>query len=286
MTNHMNSSRPQAAQTPRLAPVPRESEADAKAPADTPHNERPVGESGLTFKVANHLQEVEDAWRLVYRRYLETELVHPNPVGIHTVPQALHHSSATVCGKIKDMTVSTLTVMEDGPMKLPLDSVYPEQLDELRSQGRRMVEVGLFADRRDTLDRRAPALIEALRFALYFSLYRDATDAVIGVHPHHAPFYRRLVAFEKAGPTTTYRSVRDKPVVLLRCRREVILAEKRKPGLEMVMAQQIPDSVFSGRYTFTPQGLSNSSIADYLRHCYPDTLEQILPPERETRASA
>jgi len=245
-----------------------------------------LGDCGLTFKVADSLQEIEDAWRLVYKRYLETELIHPNTCGIHTVPQAVHHGSATVCGKIKQMIVSTLTVIEDGPLKLPLDNVYPDQLNELRDSGRRLVEVGLFADRRDTLDRRAPALIEALRFAMYFSLYRDATDAVIGVHPHHAPFYRRLVAFEKAGPTTTYKSVRDKPVVLLRCRREVILGDNRKPGLEMVMARSVPDEAFANRLQLCTEQLENSPISDFLQTHHPGAQATTRMGDDTTRVSA
>ena len=183
----------------------------AKASGD-----RSVQAGELSFDVARTIEDVAQAWQLVYRAYLRTGLIHANPTRIHTVPQAIGRNTVVVCGRVYGRIVSTLSGYVDGPQSLPLDSVYAAQLDALRAAGCRLMEVGLFADRRLHLERSREAILELMRYVCYFGVHAGATDAVIGVHPHHAAYYTRLLGFDVSGPIRRYGAVNEAEVVLLR----------------------------------------------------------------------
>src|SRR4051794_7035611 len=109
--------------------------------------------SGLNFYVARTLDDVLEAWQLVYIAYRGVGLVDANPYELHTMPQAVGAQTLVVTGCLGPLSVSTLSVYLDPPGGLPLDSVYKDELAGLRGEGRRIMEVGLFGDRRDHLNR-------------------------------------------------------------------------------------------------------------------------------------
>src|SRR5437660_92608 len=118
--------------------------------------------TGLNFFVARTLDDVVEAWSVVYYAYLRAGLIDSNPFEVHTVPQALGPHTLVVTGCLGPLSVSTLSAYVDNPAGVPLDAVYRAELDGLRKQGRRIMEVGLFADRRDHIARTAPGLPELM----------------------------------------------------------------------------------------------------------------------------
>ena len=98
-----------------------------------PSNRRKaMPESGLTFRLARNVEEVQAAWELVYQRYQQEGLIDENPHRLHTAAQAVHSNSWVLAGLLDGRVASTLTVMHDSEQGLPLDSVYGEQLDGQR----------------------------------------------------------------------------------------------------------------------------------------------------------
>ena len=204
---------------------------------------------------------------MVYRSYLDTGLIHPNKHRIHTAPQAVGPHSVVIIGQISDLIVSTLTSMVDPPtgQGLPLDRVYKNELDTLRKQGRRLMEVGLFADRRRKLARSAEALLQLMRFAFYYGLDQRVTDFVIGVHPRHARFYVRSFGFEAFGDPRVYPAVNDRPVQLLRGDLEDRLKRRPlHPALEYFVSNPVPDGAFTGRYILKPELMDDSPVHAFL----------------------
>lgn len=221
--------------------------------------------TGLTFRVARSLDDVLSAWQMVYTAYRRKELINPNPYRIHTAPQALSPHTAVIMGCLGPLTVSTLTAYVDSPAGLPLDRVYPEELQGLRGQGRTLLEVGLFADRRKHLARTAEALFQLMRFAFYFGLQLGMTDFVIGVHPRHARFYVRALGFDYWGDEKTYAAVRDHPVVLLRGDiREKISRKPLHPALDYFQKNPVSQETFDQRFSFEPQQVAGSILESFL----------------------
>lgn len=218
---------------------------------------------------ASSLEQVEAAWRLVYDRYSQMGLIDENRFGIHAAPSAVGQHASVIWGPEGPETGYTMTLFRDNPMGLALDSVYAPYLDEMRANGRRLVEVGMLADRRQSAARGVGALFSMMRWAVHYGLQTDLTDIVIGVHPHHASFYERCYGFEIFAPPTTYAMVHDKPVVGLRLRLREGLAKDVLPrGLTDARDNPIPADGFSQRFAFTPEQLRGSLIAGYLKDRY------------------
>lgn len=244
---------------------PEEFESDAAALEKrlTPNDQL---STGLTFGVAQSLQEVIEAWKLVYSNYRRIGLINPNPFRLHLTPQAIGDDTVVITGQIRAETVSTLTCIRDTPAGLPLDHEYRHELDTLRHAGRRLTEIGLLADRRKQLNRTADSLFMLMHYSLDYTFRDGGTDAVIGVHPRHARFYSRAFGFEPCGPERTYAAVNNHPVVLLRLEREAIDRPGRVPrGLRYLKKHPVADSHYADRYRFDLDQITGSQIDQYLR---------------------
>src|SRR5487761_1488009 len=221
-----------------------------------------VRSSAAQCMCATSLEQVESAWQLVYERYSQMGLIDENPFGIHAVPTAVGEHACVIWGPEGSAVGYTMTLFRDNPLGLALDSVYAPYLDELRGKGRRLLEVGMLADRRQSASRGVGALFSMMRWAIHYGLHTDLTDIVIGVHPRHADFYIRCYGFEKAAPPTSYALVRNNPVVLLRLRLLEALAKDVLPrGLADARDNPVPGSAFSHRFAFEPEQLRGSQIA-------------------------
>jgi hypothetical protein len=238
---------------------------EVTAVANPAHKER--ARSGLNFYVARTLEDVLEAWQLVYIAYRRAELIDSNPYELHTMPQAVGPQTMVVTGCLGPLSVSTLSVYVDNPGGLPLDSVYSAELGKLRGEGRRIVEVGLFGDRRDHLNRSAEGLFELMRFAFFYAVHNNCDDAVIGIHPDHAAFYKRFFAFEQVGDLRSHPTVKNNPAVLLRLDlRKAVKLDPLPKGLQYFADNQLPERVFASRYPFDSQQVAASPIAQFLSH--------------------
>lgn len=218
---------------------------------------------------ATTLEQVEAAWRLVYQRYAQMGLIDENPFGIHAVPTAVGGHACVIWGPEGPQVGYTMTLVRDGTRGLALDSVYASYLDVLRRDGRRLLEVGMLADRRRSAARGVGALFTMMRWAVYHALHSGLTDVVIGVHPRHAQFYIRCYGFEEFAPPTSYPLVRNHPVVALRLRLLERLAEAELPrGLADARNHPIPASAYSQRFAFKAEQLRGSVTAKYVKSRY------------------
>ena len=219
----------------------------------------------LNFRIAETVEDVQGAWGLVYKAYRRRELIDPNPFRLHTTDEAIGSHAAVVLGQLDELTVTTLTVIGDSDKGLPLDRVYRDVLDEARASGRRLMEVGLFADRRDKLARSVEALFQLMRYTFYYGIHYKINDIVIGVHPRHARFYIRSFGFEHMGSPRTYPVVNDHPVVLLRGDIEAnIKRDPPHPSLEYYQQYPVDREDFERRFSFTPNQLENTPLQEYL----------------------
>lgn len=229
------------------------------------HQPAPLAIPLVRLEPARSLSAVQEAWQLVYRRYVRAGLILSNPWRIHTVPQAVRPGTLVLRMLISDRLVGTLTVMADGPGGLPLDSVYAAELTGLRRQNRQLVEVGLFAE-----EYLPPALsfarLDLMRWAFYGGIYLGATDLVIGVHPRHARFYRRMIGFQTLADVRAYPTVRFHPVVPLRLNIAAALQRQPRPkALEYFAAHPLAPENLADFYRFPPDARTPSDIASFLK---------------------
>jgi hypothetical protein len=227
------------------------------------------------FAAASSLYQVETAWQLVYERYLAAGFIGPNPCRIHTSQHALNPDTCVIFGSHQSRLSSTMTMLIDGGEGLSLDSVYRRELSALRTNGRRLMEVGmLVADSSANVGQDMKTLFELMKWGVYYALHLGITDVVVGVHPHHARFYTRCFAFEQFGPERVYPLVRNKPVVLLRLRLNEQLALQVLPrGLRHVRDNPIEPDAFAERFLLNRENLSGSTIERFFALTQPSSPE-------------
>lgn len=229
------------------------------------------------YTCARRLADVHTAWGIVYRRYVEKKLIHKNPFGIHTVPQAVGRRACVIHQANSAVPGSTLTLIGDSSKGLPLDSVYARELDALRWKDRALVEVGLLAQSRRGARRGARALFDLMRWAVYYTLHIGYTDIVIGVHPRHRRFYTRCFGLKCFARPTQYPLVNDNPVVPMRLPlREALAATTLPRGLAYIQNNPVAPAVLQQRFRFTPEQLRSSIIERFLasRHAATGTWKQ------------
>lgn len=223
--------------------------------------------SGLTFDVARTLADVLAAWTLVHDSYVRARLIRVNAQHLHTVPLAVHSDTVVIIGREPEgEVVSTMSSYLDRPGGLPLDAVYADQLNGMRAQGRRLMEVGLFADRREKITRAMAALMELMRYTFFYAIHRDVSDIVIGVHPHHAGFYRRSLGFEDFADEAGCPSVNGNPMVPLRLNiSQTYQGDDLPRGLAFFRANPLEVDAYRDRLELTPETVAGTAIDAFLR---------------------
>lgn len=108
----------------------------------------------------------------------------------------------------------TITVNVDSAIGLACEAVYPDAVQLLRGQGRRLCEFGRFAVEQSVRSKR---LLATLYHMVYIYAHRlhGCTDALIEVNPRHVAFYKRYLEFHVFGEERMCERV-GAPAVLMR----------------------------------------------------------------------
>ncbi len=175
----------------------------------------PETTSDIQYKIASSLEERGSAFRLVYESYLRAGLGQPNPYKLRVTPYHLLSTTEVFIAVLRSETFFTMSLMIDGEMGLPMESVYGEEVQLRRRQGRRIAEVSCLADRRKNLRGFLPVFLALSRLTTQYAWNRGADDLLIAVHPKHARFYRRLLDFQSLGQEKSYPCVGNRPAVAL-----------------------------------------------------------------------
>ncbi len=147
----------------------------------------------MNLKVATTLDEIIEGWRLVYHQYVAALLIDVNPFSIFTFPEYVSRNAALILGKLNDISICTISAVLDSRKGLPLDAYFKKELDELRNQKKKLIEIGLLASARDSVN--PSQTIELLSSVARFGVHSNYHDYVIGVHPRRAEFLKRVFGF-------------------------------------------------------------------------------------------
>lgn len=171
--------------------------------------------SEVVYRIASTRAEREAALHLVYSEYLKGGLGLPNRHQLRVTPYHLLPTTVILTAIQEHRIVMTFTLILDGDDGLPMETVYGDEVADLRSQGRRLAEVSCLASRRSDTTQFMRNFLGLIRLGVRFLRWEAFSDVVIAVHPKHARLYRRLMGFVPIGEEKTYPSVRDNPAVLL-----------------------------------------------------------------------
>jgi len=123
-----------------------------------------------------------------------------------------------------DVTVATITAALDRDDGLYVGGLYPDEVQSLREQGRKLCEFTKLAVEESVRSHHVLGAIFHVACLYVIDLHR-CTDALIEVNPRHVRFYQRMLGFERCGEQRLDPAV-GAPAVLMRldlahCKREI-----------------------------------------------------------------
>jgi len=161
----------------------------------------------ILCRPADCREDFRQAFRLLYDKYLESKLTCPNPLKMRIAAHQLWPESEILVAKQNRRVVGTVTLIGDGPRKLPLDKIFPRELRSLRREGLRILEVGCLAAIADRNHLHSPIYLALTRATIQHARLRDCDRMLAAVHPRHSKFYERAMAFRRLSGEVPYDSV-------------------------------------------------------------------------------
>lgn len=176
----------------------------------------------LESRVATTREDLLRAYELVYREYVTRGYCSPQAAKLHYTYYTLLPSSRTFILEHDRQLVGTISLIEDSPMGLPMESTFPEQIGHYRANRRKLVEVSLLALDHKVFGNKSFSLTDLGKLAATFRLFKIAfdyarfiagnTDLMISMHPRHRELYYYL-SFEAIGPVRSYQGAQGKPAL-------------------------------------------------------------------------
>lgn len=206
---------------------------------------------GVQYKVASTLEERAAALQLVYESYLCAGLAEPNPHGMRVTPYHLLETTEVFIATYGGEVIFTMSLVIDGELGLPMEVAYRHEIQARRERGLLLGEVSCLADRRKVFRGFLPVFVRLSRLMAQYAWHRGLDELVIAVHPRHAPFYQRFMAFEPFGERKNYPTVRNRPATAFALNFDQIDRERPR-SFDTFFGQWLPDG------QVTPQPLSQS----------------------------
>jgi hypothetical protein len=190
--------------------------------------------SDIQYRIASTRKDREVAFRLVYYSYLQAGLGEENSYRMRVTPYHILDSTEVFIAECRGQVAFTMSLIRDGALGLPMETVYADEVNRLRQRGLRLGEVSCLADRRADVHGFFPLFVRTGRMMVQFARYCGLDALLVAVHPKHARFYRRYMDFHAFGSEKTYPTVRNNPAVAL--------------WLEFARIDAGPSDRYNGRY--------------------------------------
>ena len=173
----------------------------------------PIDAAEVLYRIASTREEQAAAFRLVYNSYLRAGLGEMNAHRMRVTPYHLLPSTEVFIAEHRGKVAFTMSLIADGELGLPMDSVYGDEVDQFRLKGLRLGEVSCLADCQRHVREFFPIFLCTCRLMAQYARYRGLDALVAAVHPKHSRFYRRYMDFHLFGCEKTYPTVRNNPAV-------------------------------------------------------------------------
>ncbi len=194
----------------------------------------------IEYRIAATRKERAGAFRLVYESYLRSGLGEPNPYRMRVTPYHLLPTTEVFLATYLGTPIFTLSLVVDGALGLPMECIYADEVGRRRERGLRFGEVSCLADRRSQFRGFFPVFLGLSRLMAQHAWRRGLDELLVAVHPRHARFYRRFMAFVPFGGLRAYPTVRNRPAIAL-CLNFDRVDRERPKSFDTFFGQWLPD---------------------------------------------
>lgn len=218
----------------------------------------------IQVKIASERSEWDQAFRLLAANYQARGYETPGGQPFRFSPHHILSETVTLVAKHEDRVVATLSLVPDTTvLGLPMESIFSDEIDALREQGRRLAEATCLADEGLTIPEFVRVFRALIRLAMQYHVSQGGDSWVISVNPRHRNFYQKVLGFVPVGSCRDYPTVQGHPAEAFML--DVELMRMHAPeAYREVFGEAIPDHVleaptcspdlirfFSGRSSLT-----------------------------------
>lgn len=172
----------------------------------------PAPASDLRVMIAWERAEWEAAFRLVASSYQAAGYESTDAGAVRFTPFHALPDTVTFVAKRKDRVVMTFALVADNSiLGLPMETIYPEEIANLRGEGRRLGEVISFAAEDLNLREFAVTFRALIRLMKQYHVSQGGDTWVITVNPKHRQFYTKVLGYIPLGPCKPYYRVQGAP---------------------------------------------------------------------------
>jgi hypothetical protein len=167
----------------------------------------------IEVKIATKRQEWKEAFELVARNYQACGYEAPLASKVRFTPYHALPDTVTFIAKHAGKVVMTFSLVPDNTvLGLPLESIYEDEVRQLRQKRRRLAEIiSLAADREVSMREFRQVFVALIKLSFNYHISRGGDTWVITVNPRHRDFYTKAMGFAPLGPPRTYSAVLDHP---------------------------------------------------------------------------
>ena len=173
------------------------------------------GARPVEITLARTRSDLIAAFRLQYNSYLRAGLVSENDQKLRLTPYHLLPTTEVFVAKRDGKVISTLTMVADSEIGLPMESMYGGEVAELRDAGLTVAEMGCLADRPESPVRFLKVFTQLARLVVQVAEARGINALVAATHPRHARFYIRSLGFRQFGELKSCPYAEGNPAVAL-----------------------------------------------------------------------
>ncbi|QDU36059.1 hypothetical protein Mal4_03420 [Maioricimonas rarisocia] len=190
-------------------------------------------------KIARTHEEWLAAYRLAYENYLRKGLVSENIFGIRVTPFHLLPETTTFVSLQDSEQVATVTLIGDSSDGIPMESIFPNQVAQIRDEGATFGEVSSLASRPMPTKEFLQVYLKLMRLMAQYARSVGMERFLMVVHPRHVPFYKRMMGFRMIGETRSYPTVCGAPAVP--CQLEFAEVDRtRPPFYDAIFGEDLP----------------------------------------------
>lgn len=150
----------------------------------------------LQLKIADTREELESCFALLHDAYVAAGFMKPDPSGLRVTIYHALPTTTTLCAKVDDRVVGTISLIREGVFGFPLQQAF--DLGAVRAQEGQIAEVSALAVHPDFRKTGGRILFPLMKFMYeYCTSYFDTRHLVIAVNPNKIELYESLLMFER-----------------------------------------------------------------------------------------
>jgi hypothetical protein len=169
-----------------------------------------------SYEVVRSEVDLEEAVSLVARVYAKSGYV--RGVGeVSPIAKFLYDFTRAVTIKAyrDSLLVGTISIVNEGPLGLPMDNLFLTELETLRTKKSGLAEICQFAIDKDVLGNKiseSQLAMNLLRLVIEYFKQKNLNYAVFAINPKHRLFYESIGA-KQIGNEKTYESANNAPAL-------------------------------------------------------------------------